>query len=66
MAKAVGEHRAGAGAPASRRLERGRGVAGKGLAEALGFGPYLLDPIGFVMSRKMLRTIKELAEADRG
>jgi hypothetical protein len=50
----------------TRLLERGRGVAGKGLAEALGFGPYLLDPIGFVMSRKMLRTIKELAEADRG
>jgi hypothetical protein len=25
-------------------------------------GPYLLDPIGFVMSRRMLRTIKRLAE----
>jgi hypothetical protein len=51
----------------TRLLERGRGVAGSGLAEQLGFGPYLIDPIGFVMSRKMLRTIKQLAEArDRG
>jgi hypothetical protein len=44
-------------------LERGCGVADKGLAEQLGFGPYLMDPIGFVMSKKMLRTIKRLAEA---
>jgi hypothetical protein len=50
----------------TRLLERGRGVAGKGLGEALGFGPYLLDPIGFVMSKKMLRTIKALAEVSRG
>jgi hypothetical protein len=49
----------------TRLLERGRGSAGKGLAQALAFGPYLLDPIGFVMSKKMLRTIKELAEASR-
>jgi len=28
-------------------LERGRGVAGSGLGEKLGFGPYLIDPIGF-------------------
>jgi hypothetical protein len=47
----------------TRLLERGRGVAGKGLREKLGFGPYLLDPIGFVMSKKMLRTIKELSES---
>ena len=45
-----------------RLLERGRGVAGQGLAEQLGFGPYLMDPIGFVMSKKMLRTVKRLAE----
>jgi hypothetical protein len=50
----------------TRLLERGRGVAGNGLSEALGFGPYLVDPIGFVMSKKMLRRIKELAEASRG
>jgi pimeloyl-ACP methyl ester carboxylesterase len=51
---------------ATRLLERGRGIAGKGLLEKLGFGPYLLDPIGFVMSKKMLRTIKRLAEASEG
>lgn len=52
----------GPGGP-TRLLERGRGVAAKGLPEQLGFGPYLMDPIGFVMSKKMLRTIKSLAEA---
>lgn len=50
----------------TRLLERGRGVAGAGLGEKLGFGPALMDPIGFVMSRKMLRTIKELVEASSG
>jgi hypothetical protein len=50
----------------TRLLERGRGVAGKGLAEQLGFGPWLMEPIGFVMSRKMLRTIKRLAEGGGG
>lgn len=47
----------------TRLLERGRNVAGRGLLAKLGFGPYLLDPIGFVMSRRMLRTIKRLAES---
>jgi hypothetical protein len=46
----------------TRLLERGRGIAGKGIGAKLGFGPYLMDPVGFVMSRKMLRTIKRLAE----
>jgi len=50
----------------TRLLERGRGLAGTGLPEKLGFGPYLIDPIGFVMSKKMLRTIKRLAEASGG
>ena len=49
--------------PTTRLLERGHGAPGDGLAEKLGFGPYLADPIGFVMSRRMLRTIKRLAEA---
>jgi hypothetical protein len=49
----------------TRLLERGRGVAGRGLSEKLGYGPYLMDPVGFVMSKKMLRTIKKLAEASR-
>jgi hypothetical protein len=47
----------------TRLIERGRHVAGRGLVAKLGFGPYLVDPIGFVMSRKMLRTIKRLAES---
>lgn len=48
----------------TRLLERGRHVAGRGWLQKLGWGPYLTDPIGFVMSRKMLRTIKQLAERD--
>lgn len=47
----------------TRLLERGRHVAGNGLAEKLGFGPSLMDPIGFVMSKKMLQSLKKLAEA---
>jgi hypothetical protein len=50
----------------TRLLERGRNVAGRGLAEKLGFGPYLMDPIGFVMSKKMLQTLKKLVEASPG
>jgi hypothetical protein len=47
----------------TRLLERGRGRAGRGLAAKLGFGPTLMDPVGFVMSKKMLRTIRRLAES---
>ena len=46
----------------TRLLERRRGVAGRGVVEKLGFGPYLMDPVGFVMSKKMLKTIKRLSE----
>lgn len=49
----------------TRLLERGRGLPGDGPGEKLGFGPYLMDPIGFVMSKKMLRTIKRLAESSQ-
>jgi hypothetical protein len=45
----------------TRLLERGHGKAGRGIVAKLAFGPYLMDPIGFVI-RKMLRTIKRLAE----
>jgi hypothetical protein len=48
----------------TRLIERGRAAPGKGLLAQLIAGPYLLDPIGFVMSRKMLKTIKQLAERD--
>jgi hypothetical protein len=47
----------------TRCLERGRHKAGGGIAAKLTAGPYLLDPISFVMSRKMLRSVKRLAEA---
>jgi hypothetical protein len=47
----------------TRLVERGRHRAGNGVLEKLGFGPYLIDPIGFVMSRRMLKRIKRLAEA---
>jgi len=47
----------------TRLLERGLHVAGSGLAEKLGFGPSLMDPISFVMSKKMLQSLKKLAEA---
>jgi hypothetical protein len=46
----------------TRLIERGRHAVGKGIVAKLGFGPYLLDPVGFVMSRRMLKTIKRLAE----
>jgi hypothetical protein len=47
----------------TRLLERGRHAVGRGVLAKLGWGPCLIDPIGFVMSRKMLRTIKRLVEA---
>jgi hypothetical protein len=46
----------------TRLIERGRNVVGRGWRQRLGFGPHLVEPIGFVMSKKMLRTIKWLAE----
>jgi hypothetical protein len=47
----------------TRLIERGRHAVGKGMLAKLGFGPYLIDPAGFVMSRRMLKTIERLAEA---
>ena len=47
----------------TRLVERGRHRVGRGVLERFGFGPYLIDPIGFVMSRRMLKRIKRLAEA---
>lgn len=46
----------------TRLLERGRSKVGKGLRAKLS-GPYPIDPIGFVMSRRMLRTIQRLSDA---
>jgi hypothetical protein len=47
----------------TRLVERGRNAIGRGWLEKLAAGPWLLEPIAFVMSRKMLRTVKRLAES---
>ncbi len=45
-----------------RLVEHGRTVHGGAISERLSFGTALLEPIGFVMSREMLRTIRANAE----
>lgn len=45
-----------------RLVERGRTVHGTSLSERLFFGTTFIEPIGFVMSREMLRSLKQLAE----
>jgi hypothetical protein len=47
----------------TRLIERGCSTYGPGLLSRLFFGPLLIEPIGFVMSRKMLLTIAALATA---
>ena len=46
----------------TRLISRGRGDY-RGLANALGFGPCLMEPINFAMDRKMLLCIKQRAES---
>ena len=46
----------------TRLIERGRYAAGPSLGTRLMLGPTILEPVSFVMSRQMLRTIKRLAE----
>jgi hypothetical protein len=46
----------------SRLVERGKNVHGTTLTERLFFSPLLAEPVGFVMSREMLRGIKARAE----
>ncbi|MGV8874489.1 MAG: SRPBCC family protein [Rhodococcus sp. (in: high G+C Gram-positive bacteria)] len=41
----------------TRLIERGRYAHAPSLTSRLAFGRYFVEPIGFVMSRKMLRTI---------
>jgi hypothetical protein len=50
----------------TRLLERGRNAypADAGMGTKLIFGPMLIEPISFVMSRRMLRIVKRLAEAN--
>jgi hypothetical protein len=54
-----------AGPAASRVFSRQRAQWGRGIGAALMFGPWLLEPVSFVMDRKMLRGIKQRAEAGR-
>ena len=49
----------------SRLLTRGRSDFSPGWASRLAFGRFPIEPITFVMSRKMLLEIKRLAEAPR-
>ncbi|WP_235900393.1 hypothetical protein [Lolliginicoccus suaedae] len=49
----------------TRLIERGGSSHGDTMASRLAFGRMLLEPISFVMSRKMLLTIKALASAKR-
>jgi hypothetical protein len=46
-----------------RLLARGRSTYGSLFAERLFFGPAIMEPVTFVMERRMLRTIKLLAES---
>ncbi len=48
---------------ATRLIERGRYRVSGSVGARLMLGPTLLEPISFVMSRQMLRTIKQLAES---
>lgn len=47
---------------ATRLIERGRYAIGRTTAERWSMGPTILEPISFVMSRQMLRTIRRSAE----
>ena len=49
----------------SRFLTRGRSDHSPGWATRLAFGRFPIEAVTFVMSRKMLREIKRLAEAER-
>lgn len=47
----------------SRLAIRARFFPGTRLVDRLSFGPTVLEPVGFVMERRMLRAIKTLAES---
>ncbi|MBD8506716.1 hypothetical protein HT102_09480 [Hoyosella sp. G463] len=49
----------------TRLIERGGSTHGDSVRSRLAFGRMLLEPISFVMSRKMLLTIKDSASASR-
>jgi len=47
----------------TKLITRGRYAYALGLANSLSYGPHLIEPIAFVMERKMLQGIKRRAEA---
>lgn len=49
-----------------RLIERNRTVHGDSIGQRLSFGTALVEPIGFVMSREMLRSIASHAESSVG
>lgn len=49
-----------------RLIERNRTRHGSSLQQRLSFGTALVEPIGFVMSRELLRGVKERAESSPG
>ena len=49
---------------ATRLVERGRYRVAASLGQRIMLGPTVLEPVSFVMSRQMLRTIKRLAESE--
>lgn len=51
------------GAQRCRFISRYRAACSEDVATRLGFGPLLLEPIGFVMDRRMLLGVKQRAEA---
>jgi hypothetical protein len=53
------------GPVACRVLSRRRPRWGRGFGAALMFGPWILEPISFIMDRKTLRGIKRRAELTR-
>jgi hypothetical protein len=51
------------GEQSCRLLARGRSTYGSMLSDRLFFGPAIMEPVTFVMERRMLRSIKLLAES---
>jgi hypothetical protein len=50
----------------SRLVSRFRAASSDDMVTRLSFGPTVVEPVGFVMDRQMLRGIKERAERKRG
>lgn len=55
-----------AGGQQSRLFSRYRVAYGSGAAQALGYGPWIVEPVSYVMDLKMLVGIRERAEQSAG